>query len=57
MESAESNGSDLSRRDLLELHKRVLERVRKMTAREGFESLVEAGIYTAQGKLAKQYGG
>ena len=53
----EANGAELSRKELLDLHKRVLSRVRKMTPEEGFQSLVEAGIYTPQGKLAKEYGG
>jgi len=47
----------LPRKELLELHKRVLARVRKMTPEEGFRSLVESGIYTPAGKLAKEYGG
>jgi hypothetical protein len=53
----EANGSDLSRKELLELHERVLARVRKMTAKEGFQSLIDSGIYTPEGKLAKEYGG
>jgi hypothetical protein len=51
------SGSMLSRAELLALHKRVLERVRKMSPEEGFRSLVASGIYTAEGKLAKEYGG
>jgi len=51
------NGTPLSRRDLLAAHERALKRVGKMTAREGFESLVRAGILTSQGKLSPQYGG
>lgn len=50
-------GLGLPRKKLLEMHKRVLERVRKMTPEEGFRSLVESGIYTPVGKLAKEYGG
>jgi hypothetical protein len=49
--------SVLSRDELLELHKRVLERVRKLTPEEGFRSLVASGIYTPDGQLAKEYGG
>ena len=41
----------------LHLHKQVLERVRKMSAEEGFRSLVASGIYTPEGKLALEYGG
>jgi hypothetical protein len=47
----------LPRKELLRLHKRVLERVRKMTPEEGFRALVESGIYTPEGKLTKEYGG
>jgi hypothetical protein len=47
----------VTRAELLKLHKRVLERVRKMTQEEGFRSLAASGIYTAEGKLAKEYGG
>jgi len=53
----EANGSFLSPKDLRELHQRVLDRVRKMTPREGFQSLIESGIYTPDGKLAKEYRG
>ena len=47
----------ISREELLELHKRVLERVRAMSPEEGFQSLVASGIYTPDGQLAKEYGG
>jgi hypothetical protein len=53
----ETNGSALTRKELLELHEHVLEEVRKLTPEEGFRSLVASGIYTAEGKLAKEYGG
>ncbi len=53
----ETNGSVLSRKELLELHERVVRRVRKMTPKEGFKSLIASGIYTPDGKLAKEYGG
>ena len=53
----EANGSVLSRKELLELHERVLKRVRKMSPKQGFRSLIASGIYTAEGKLAKEYGG
>jgi hypothetical protein len=52
-----ANGSDLSAKGLRELHERVLKRVRAMTPKEGFQSLVASGIYTSDGKLAKEYGG
>jgi len=53
----ETNGSVLSANELLELHERVLKRVREMTPKEGFQSLIASGIYTPEGKLAKEYGG
>jgi hypothetical protein len=53
----EANGSVLSRKELLELHERVLKRVRGMAPKEGFQSLIASGIYTTDGKLAKEYGG
>ncbi len=46
-----------SRSELIAAHERALKRTRKMTAREGFESLVRAGIYTPEGKLTSRYGG
>ncbi len=51
------NGAEISRKELLRLHNQVIRRMRKMSAEEGFRSLVEAGIYTPSGKLAKPYGG
>lgn len=59
-EKAQQTGQDAvqpSRSELLELHKLVLERVRRMTPQEGFQSLVASGIYYPDGKLAKEYGG
>lgn len=53
----ETNGSVLSRKELLDLHKRLLQEVREMTPEEGFKDLVASGIYTPEGKLAKEYGG
>jgi len=52
-----TNGSPLTRKELLEAHERALKHVQKMTAQEGFESLVRAGIYTRDGKLTTRYGG
>ena len=54
---AQPNGDTTSRAELLDLHKRVLDHVRKMTPEEGFKELVASGIYTADGKLTKEYGG
>jgi hypothetical protein len=50
-------GTGVPKKELLELHKRALARVRKMTPAEGFRSLVESGIYTPAGKPAKEHGG
>jgi hypothetical protein len=52
-----ANGTVLSRQELLELHRRVVEEVRRMTAEEGFNDLIASGIYTPDGKIAKEYGG
>jgi hypothetical protein len=52
-----TNGAPLSRKELLQAHERALKRVQKMTAQEGFDSLVRAGIYTRDGKLTPRYGG
>ena len=52
-----TNGKVHSRGELLAAQERALERTRKMTAREGFESLVRAGIYTRAGKVTPSYGG
>ena len=52
-----SNGVALTRRELLAAHQRALKRAGKMTAAEGFASLVKAGIVTPAGKLSPRYGG
>jgi hypothetical protein len=52
-----TNGTMLSRKELLAAHERALARVGRMTAQEGFASLVKAGIYTPNGKLTPRYGG
>jgi hypothetical protein len=51
------NGTLFTRTALLAAHERALKRVSRMTAQEGFASLVKAGIYTADGKLTPRYGG
>ncbi|MDA1277958.1 MAG: hypothetical protein O2960_28520 [Verrucomicrobia bacterium] len=51
------NGAVESRKELLAFHDRVVKRVRKMTPQQGFQSLIASGIYTPDGKLAKEYGG
>jgi len=56
-EKPQTSGTPLYGSELLEMHRRVLDRVGKMTKEEGFQSLVESGIYTPDGKLAKEYGG
>lgn len=52
-----SNGRVPTRSEMLAAHERWLKRVRSMTAEEGFESLVRAGIVTRDRKLAPRYGG
>jgi hypothetical protein len=52
-----SNGVPFTRGELLAAHQRALKRTEKMTAREGFQSLVTAGIITPAGKLSPRYGG
>ena len=54
---SKSNGVPFTRRELLAAHQRALKRTEKMTACEGFQSLVSAGIITAAGKLSPRYGG
>jgi DNA-binding XRE family transcriptional regulator len=39
------------------LFQKVIDEVRGMTAEEGFQSLIESGIYTKDGVLAPEYGG
>jgi len=51
------NGVPFTRMELLAEHQRALKRAKKMTAREGFQSLVTAGIITPGGKLSPRYGG
>jgi hypothetical protein len=52
-----SNGVPFTRRELLAAHQRALKVAEKMTAREGFQSLITAGIVTPAGKLTPRYGG
>jgi hypothetical protein len=54
---SKTNGAVLSRSELLAANERALKKTEKMTAKEGFESLVRAGIYTRDGKLTSRYGG
>ena len=51
------NGARPTRAELLAAQERALRATKKMTAREGFESLVTAGIITPSGKLTRRYGG
>jgi hypothetical protein len=53
--SFKNGNSILSRNELLEWRDFVLNGMRKMTKEEGFKSLVASGIYTEDGKLAKEY--
>jgi hypothetical protein len=52
-----SNAIPFARRELLAAHQRALKRTDKMTAQEGFQSLVTAGIITPAGNLRPRYGG
>jgi hypothetical protein len=54
---AQVNGAALSRRELLDVHRLVVNEVRKMTPEQGFKDLIGSGIFTPAGKLAKEYGG
>jgi hypothetical protein len=51
------NGKLITRRELLAAHERALKRLDKMTPQEGFESLVNAGIFSPDGRLSPRYGG
>ena len=55
--TSRANGRIIKRTALLASHERALKRASRMTAQEGFASLVKAGIYTSDGKLAPRYGG
>lgn len=46
-----------NRQEQAELHRQVLEEVRAMTPKEGFQDLIKSGIYTPNGELAPEYGG
>ena len=46
-----------TRKELRELHERVVKKVKAMSPQECFQTIVRAGIYTQQGKLAKEYRG
>jgi len=52
-----ANGRSPTRRELLAANRRALKRTEKLTVREGFETLVTAGIITPAGKLSPRYGG
>ena len=52
-----TNGATLTRQELLAANERALKQMQKMTPKEGFASLVRAGIYTRDGKLTPRYGG
>jgi len=52
-----ANGAVPTRAELLAAHHRSIRRTDKMTAREGFDALVRAGIVTQDRKLTRRYGG
>ncbi|PWU22031.1 MAG: hypothetical protein C5B50_00295 [Verrucomicrobia bacterium] len=54
---ARLNGSPHSREELLAANARALKATMEMTREEKFQSLVRAGICTADGKLTRRYGG
>jgi len=56
-EKPRRNGAVPTSRELLAAQERALKKVRKLTGRAGFETLVRAGIYTSDGKLTRRYGG
>lgn len=51
------NGGGLTRRELLAAHQRSLRHDEKLSAQEGLDALVRAGIVTRGGKLTPRYGG
>jgi hypothetical protein len=51
------NGKIPTRSELLAAHERALKRLDKLTPEEGFQTLVQAGICTPDGKLMPRYGG
>ena len=51
------NGTVPTRRELLAAQGRALNKLRRLSGREGFQTLVRAGIYTSDGKLTPRYGG
>ena len=51
------NGAGLTRKELLAAHEDSIRLTDKMTAREVFQIMVRAGIYTPGGKLTRRYGG
>jgi C-terminal processing protease CtpA/Prc len=40
-----------------EVHERIMAKLKRMTPHEIFLTLVDAGIYTPEGKLTERYGG
>ncbi len=52
-----ANGAILTRKALLAAHERSLRHDDQMTAEEGFEALVRAGIVSRNRKLTRRYGG
>jgi hypothetical protein len=52
-----ANGVVPTRAELLALHERSIRHTEKLTAQEGFDLLVRAGIVTRDRKLTRRYGG
>jgi hypothetical protein len=51
------NGHVPTRAELIAAQERALLQDEKLTAKEGFEALVNTGIINRKGKLARRYGG
>jgi hypothetical protein len=54
---SQSKSTSTTQRSLSAVHRAVYDRVTKMTAKEGFRTLVASGIYTQNGNLSRRYGG
>ncbi len=56
-EKPRANGCSPTRAEILAAHRRALKHTEKLTARQGFETLVAAGIITPADRLNPRYGG
>ena len=53
----QAKSTPIPQNNLSAVHRAVYERVTKMSASQGFKSLVASGIYNNNGSLTKRYGG